>query len=458
MSGSALELPDPLLVEPLSEPPDATVNLPGSKSITNRALVCAALAEGTSRLRGALVSDDTEAMLGCLTSLGVGARIESEADPADGGGATIAVEGADGAPRSGGAVLDARNSGTTSRFIAPLGAATGSTMVLDGSSQLRARPMGDLWDALTALGASLTDLGEHGHLPVEIAGPAAGIRTRAVEVRGDVSSQFLSGLLLAAPVFPKGLEVRVTSDLVSAPYVEMTLRVMEAFGARSERDGDLRNIVVPPGGYLACDYPVEPDASAASYFFAIAAATGGEVVVPGLGSESLQGDLRFVEVLREMGAEVEVDESATKVSGTGALRGLEVDMSEISDTAQTLAAVAPLATGPTTVEGIGFIRHKETDRVGAVVTELRRLGVDAEETDDGFVVRPGPISPGVVRTYDDHRMAMSFAVLGLVARGVSISDPTCVAKTFPGFWGAVERLRRPTGSPDGHVGDAAGAA
>lgn len=441
MTGDSPPLADPLVVEPLTEPPVATVRLPGSKSITNRALICASLAEGSSTLTGALLSQDTEAMLGCLTSLGVETMVESVADPTGGGSATIVVQGADGPPPSPGAVLDARASGTTSRFLAPVCAATGATVVLDGVDQLRARPMDDLWEALEAMGVAIDPLGDPGHLPVQITGPAGGVRRRSVEVRGDASSQFLSGLLLAAPVMPKGLELVVTTELVSVPYVEMTLRVMEAFGARVERHDQLRRIVVAGGGYVATDYEVEPDASAASYFFALAAATGGEITVPGLSRDSLQGDLGFVDVLAAMGAEVDKGVGATTVKGTGSLEGIDVDLSQISDTAQTLAAIAPLATARTTVGGIGFIRRKETDRVAAVVTELQRLGLSATERPDGFEVSPGRPSPAVVHTYEDHRMAMSFAMLGLIVPGVSIADPGCVAKTFPGFWDVLALLR-----------------
>ncbi len=430
-------LPDPLVVIPLDEPPTGTVALPGSKSITNRALICAALAEGTSMINGALLSDDTEAMLGCLASLGVRSSVQGAASDSP----TIMVEGADGpAPVSGG-VLDARMSGTTSRFIAPLSVLGSATVVLDGAAQLRARPMGDLWEALRALGATVEPLGEEGKLPVELSGGDRGVRGGSVEVRGDASSQFLSGLLLAAPVMRRGLRVTVTTELVSQPYVEMTLRVMEAFGARVERGDGLRTIEVQPGGYEGRNYTVEPDASAASYFLALAAVTGGDLTIEGLGSESLQGDVGFVDVLAQMGASVTQTGSTTQVVGTGQLHGVNVDMSQISDTAQTLGAIAPLADGPTTVDGIGFIRGKETDRIAAVVTELGRLGVDATEDPDGFTVQPGTPSPAVVKTYDDHRMAMSFAVLGLAAGGLSIADPACVAKTFPRFWGTVDSLR-----------------
>jgi 3-phosphoshikimate 1-carboxyvinyltransferase len=430
-------LPDPFEIVPLSSPPHSTVQLPGSKSITNRALVCAALADGESLIRGALVSDDTSAMLDCLGALGISCEVAEGV----GGGPQIAVRGADGAPSVTGAVLDARMSGTTSRFLAPLCVLGPATVVLDGAPSLRTRPMGDLWDALEALGAEVSQLGDEGCLPVELKGGSRGVRGGEIEVSGDVSSQFLSGLLLAAPVMPKGLSVVVRTELVSRPYVEMTLSVMEAFGAKVDRGEGLRSITVAPGGYEGRDFVVEPDASAASYFFALAAASGGHVRIDGLSPGSLQGDVAFVDVLESMGATVHRGPDHIEVVGTGSLAGVSVDMADISDTAQTLAAIAVVANGPTTVSGIGFVRAKETDRIAAVVAELQRLGLEAEERSDGFVVRPGRPEPAVVRTYDDHRMAMSFAVLGLVAPGVSIADPGCVAKTFPGFWDVVDGLR-----------------
>ncbi len=430
-------LSDPLYVVPLDTPPDSTVSLPGSKSITNRALVCAALADGRSMISGALLSDDTAAMLSCLAELGITSTVEPDAA----GGPQIRVQGADGPPEVTGAVLEPRMSGTTSRFVAPLCVLADTTILLDGAPSLRARPMGDLWEALEHLGAEISSLGTDGCLPVELKGGRRGIRGREVEVAGDVSSQFLSGLLLAAPVMPHGLSVAVRSELVSRPYVEMTLAVMEMFGATVERGDGLRRITVAPGGYRASDVVVEPDASAASYLFALAAAGGGRIRVDGLSSTSLQGDLAFVDVLERMGAEVHRGGDHTEVMGTGSLRGIAADMADISDTAQTLAAIAVLADGPTTVSGIGFVRAKETDRIAAVVAELRRLGVRAEENPDGFVVHPGRPEPAVVQTYDDHRMAMSFAVLGLLASGVSIADPGCVAKTFPDFWAVVDSLR-----------------
>lgn len=426
-----------LEVQPLEAPPDATVRPPGSKSITNRALVCAALAGGRSVLRGVLLADDTAAMVSCLSELGVGIQVA----PAGPNGPEVHVTGVGGRPPAQGAVLDARLSGTTSRFIAPVAALGHGTVVLDGSAPLRARPMGDLLDALEELGAEVEPLGEPGHLPVRIT--SRGLTGGPVSVAGDVSSQFLSGLLLAGPCMAEGLHVTVTTDLVSRPYLELTIRVMEAFGAAVRADDD-RRISVAPTGYRGTELQVEPDASAASYFFAAAALCGGRVRVDGLGADSRQGDVAFVEVLERMGAEVRRGRDWTEVRGTGRLDGVTADFADISDTAQTLAAVAPFASSPTTVTGIGFIRGKETDRIGAVVTELVRLGIDATEDPDGFTIRPGTPRPGMVHTYHDHRMAMSFALIGLRSPGIRIADPGCVAKTYPGFWDDLEQLRAGT--------------
>lgn len=434
-------MPDPLpvrAVDPsIDRPLDAEVRPPGSKSLTNRALVCAALASGRSRISGALLADDTLAMVDCLRDLGATVLVDGS------GGEVIDVVGTGGDPGGDGALLDARMSGTTSRFVMPVAALGHATVVLDGAASLRARPMGDLIDALGSLGARIEPLGETGFLPVRIDG--RGLEGGRVSVRGDASSQFLSGLLLAAPCMRAGLEVEVTTTLVSRPYVEMTAAVMRAFGAEVTGEDDQRHLTVASGGYTAVDdYVVEPDASAASYLFAAAALLGGRVRVLGLDSGSVQGDVRFVEVLERMGARVERGDGWTEVHGTGTLRGVDEDLSDISDTAQTLAVLAPFADGPTTLRGIGFIRGKETDRVGAVATELGRVGVRVDELDDGLRIHPGTPHGGVVRTYDDHRMAMSFGLLGLRTPGVSVADPGCVSKTFPDYWQVLgELLGRP---------------
>ncbi len=420
-----------LAIDPLQVPPNATVRLPGSKSITNRALVCAALAPGETTLTGALFADDTEAMVEAVRSLG--ARVictpEKAAMRIRGTAGTVAT------PE--GAVVDARMSGTTSRFAAPVLALSSRPVTLDGHPQLRARPFGDMADSLRRLGARVEFPSGGDGLPMLICGP---IRSDEVAVATDRSSQFLSGLMLAGPLVPGGLSFSIDRAAVSRPYVEMTAAVMRSFGA---------TVVVGPeavhvegDGYAPVEnYAVEPDASAASYFWAAAAITSGTVGVEGLGAGSIQGDARFVSLLRQMGASTEEVSGCTTVTG-GPLRGVEVDLADMSDTAPTLAVAASLASAPTTVRGIGFVRRKESDRIAAVVSELRRCGVEARELADGFAVVPARAPVGaLVRTYDDHRIAMAFSVLGLVVPGIRIENPGCVAKTFPGFHAALEALR-----------------
>lgn len=407
-----------------SGPVDATVALPGSKSITNRALVCAALADGPSGIHGALDADDTVAMVRALRALGV--TVDHRDD-------VLSVEPA---ARFAPADIDANQSGTTSRFLLPVLALDDQRRLLDGDAQLRARPMHPAFEALRMLGVVVDEQGEPGHLPVAVQGP---VRSGTVSLSGDVSSQFLSGLLLVAPAIDGGLEVHVTTELVSRPYVDLSLAVMRAFGAEVAASDDRWR--VSPGRYRPTRYVVEPDASAASYAWAAALVTGGAVTVPGLHRGSLQGDVAFADVLEQMGAEVLWHDDAVTVRAGSTLRGIDVDMAHISDTVPTLAVLAALAEGPTTIHGVGFIRKKETDRITAPVDELRRCGIDAEATYDGMVIRPGQVQPAVFESYGDHRMAMAFALLGLVVPGVEIRDPDCVAKTFPGYWDLLESLR-----------------
>jgi 3-phosphoshikimate 1-carboxyvinyltransferase len=409
---------DVLPVTPLTAPLDATVRPPGSKSITNRALICAALAPGKSTLTGALFADDTQAMMGAVGALGAGIK----ADPFS---RTVEVSGIDPRTATTTGRIDARQSGTTSRFILPAAALFAGRTVVDGTGQLRARPFGPVLDALRQVGAAVADLARPGFLPVAVQGP---VRGGEVQVSGHISSQFLSGLLMAGPLMRDGLSVSLTTPLVSVPYVEMTKAVMAAFGV------PVSGLSVPAGSYRPALFAIEPDASAASYFLGAAAVAGGRVTVSGLGSASLQGDVGFADVLARMGASVTRSADSISISSSGHLRGVDVDMADISDTAQTLAAVAVFADSPTRVRGIGFIRGKETNRVEAVVTELRRAGIDAVEDEDGFTINPGLPRPTRFATYDDHRMAMSLSLLGLRAPGIEIENPGCVAKTYPDYF------------------------
>lgn len=415
-----------LAIAPLRSAPDVELTLPGSKSLTNRYLLLAALAKGRSALSEVLVAEDTEAMISCVRALG--ATVEH----VPGG---VEVTGVSGTVPASGAAF-ARASGTTARFVAPVLALAAGPWELDGDPQLRARPMADLYDSLRALGAEVSALEPPASLPVSIRGP---VTDDVATVSGAVSSQFLSGLLLAGPLLRSGLEVRVMGELVSRPYVEMTVDSMRRFGALVEPiPGGFK---VGPGGYRATDVAVEPDASAASYFYAAAAATGGRVAIRGLGMSSVQGDIAFVDVLEQMGCAVRRERDLLEVSGRVRLRGVDADLTDFSDMVPTLAALAALAETPTTISGVGFIRAKESDRIGAVVTELQRLGADAVELPGGLRIEPSSLHGGLVHTYGDHRIAMAFSVLGLVVPGIEIEDPSCVSKTFPEFFVTLERLR-----------------
>ncbi len=405
---------DALEVVPLDEPLDATVAVPGSRSITNRALVCAALADGTSTLTGVLDSDDTQAMLGCLSSLGIEWR--------DLGAHTLAVDGCGGALPPGPARLHTRLSGTTSRFVTALCALGHGDYVVDADEPMRSRPMGDLVTALRHLGVEID--AEDGHLPITV--HADGLTGGAVELPGDVSSQFTSALMLIGPATPDGIQVTVSGDQKSKPYVQMTTAVQVSFD-------DARRRGIP--------FPIEPDASTACYFWGAAAACAGRVTVSGFDHGSMQGDVGFLDVLARMGCEVE----GGTVRGSLHLDAVDADLSDISDQAPTFGVVAAFAEGTSRASGIGFIRRKESDRIAAVVEGLRELGVEAYEEPDGFRVvgcgASGPPHGGRISTHDDHRIAMSFAIAGLRTPGVVIEDPGCVAKTFPGFFHELDRLR-----------------
>lgn len=429
MSVSERRQPDPLPIEPAGRI-DASVELPGSKSVTNRALVCAALSVGPSVIRNWLDADDTQAMVEALRTMGVLVTLTGD------GALSIGSDG----PLPSVVSIDARQSGTTGRFLLPVLALDGVARRIDGDEQLRTRPMGDAFEALRMLGATVQEEGVPGHLPAVVQGP---LRGGEVELAGDVSSQFLSGVLLAAPQMPGGLRVWISTDLISRPYVDMTVAVMEHFGA-DVRVEDGTTWIVEATRYTGTDFVVEPDASAASYAWAAGVITGGSVTVPGLHRDALQGDVSFVDVLEQMGARVRWDTDAVTVAAGDGLHGIDVDMSQLSDTVPTLAVVAAFADGPTTIRNVAFIRHKESDRIAATVAELSRCGIDAEETADGMVIHPGPVTPTVVATYDDHRMAMAFALLGLCVPGFRIADPGCVAKTFPGYWDLLDQLRAGT--------------
>ena len=414
---------DQKTITPIEGALNLDVVLPGSKSLTNRALIVAALTEGTSTLTGVGLSDDTRAMIGALELFGVVCSIDGTTVTVQGRGSDLATPQAD---------LDANQSGTSARFLLPLLAIAGGG-TLTGHEQMRARPMGELAEALRDLGAAVGA----DNLPMTVSGTITG---REVSIGAEVSSQFISGLLLAGPAFPNGLDLTLVGTPVSQPYIDMTVAVMEAFGAKVNAQPN--KITVEGSGYSPTEYHIEPDASTATYPLAAAAIVGGRVKVVGLGSKSTQGDVEFAErVLEPMGAEIWVEDDSIEVRGSGVLDPLTVDLGDMSDTAPTFAALAAKARGTSSVTGIGFIRTtKESDRVQASVDELRRLGVESRVDDDGFTVVGGPHTPSAVDTYEDHRMAMAMALVGLTHDAVTINDPGCVAKTFPGFWDFLDDL------------------
>jgi 3-phosphoshikimate 1-carboxyvinyltransferase len=330
------------------------------------------------------------------------------------------------------------NSGTSIRFLTAVCALGHGQFRLDGNARMCERPIGDLLASLREFGISVASERGTDCPPVVLTG--TGLSGGTTTVNANVSSQFLSAILMASPCATAPIEIRLAGEMVSEPYVEMTLEVMSQFGVDVDRreSGRFR---VAPQSYHGRTYDIEPDASAASYFFALAAITGGEVTVEGLSASALQGDVHFVDALEQMGCEVTWNSNSITVRGRS-LHGIDIDMNAISDTAQTLACVAPFAKGPTRIRNVAHMRHKETDRVGAVVTELVRLGLNVEEHPDGMTIYPGSLRPGTVATYDDHRMAMSFALLGLRTPGIVIADPGCTSKTYPHFFDDLNRLCR----------------
>jgi 3-phosphoshikimate 1-carboxyvinyltransferase len=412
-------------------PVDAVVEVPGSKSITNRALICAALAEGGSVLERCAPGDDTAAMLECLSVFGV---------PVEADGDRVNIVGGGGRLPPGPLTMSARLAGTTSRFVTALAALGGGPYVIDGEPPLRQRPMGPLHDALRQLGALVDAPDGYGTLPVKVAGPARG---GVVTVAGDVSSQYITALMLIGPYLAGGIDIMLSTPLISRPYVELTAAVMRAFGVEQVEVG-ATHITVSPGRYQGTRFEVEPDASSASYPLAVAAVAGGTVEVPGLGTGSLQGDARFADLLAAMGCDVTWGDDSVTVSRPSGrpLAGIDIDMSDISDLVPTVAAVAVNAGSPTRITGVGFIRRKESDRLGDLADELRATGARITVQPDGLLVESGsaPLRGALLGTHHDHRLAMAFGVLGTVVADLEVDDPGVVSKSWPGFWEMIRTL------------------
>lgn len=421
-----MESPATATIKPCG-PVNGRIRPPGSKSITNRAIVCAALASGMSSLQGVLESEDTLVMIEAWQQLGLSLQHDAVAN-------TLTIQGCSGSLPVESASLFVANSGTTIRFLSAALCACRGEFVLDGVPRMRERPLGDLIAALEQLGAHVESLNDAapGCPPIRI--QATGLDGGVARVRGNISSQFLSGLMMAAPLARADVILAVDGELVSVPYVHMTASVMRSFGAvvTGNPQSELKISAASP--YQACNYAIEPDASAASYFWAAAAIAGGQATVEGLSENSLQGDVGFCRVLEQMGCRVDYGADSISVVG-GPLKGIDVNMADISDTVQTLAAVALFAEGPTRICGVAHNRVKETDRITDLATELRKLGAVVEESQDGLQIHPPTeLRATRISTYNDHRMAMSLSLVGLRAHGIQIANPQCTAKTYPNYW------------------------
>lgn len=416
---------------PISHPLNATVRVPGSKSLTNRALLISALTKGKTHLTNALFSDDSCYLAKALQTLGFDVDLDEQNHE-------MIVTGLGGKIPAKKAELFIGNAGTAARFLTAFLTLGRGEFIIDGEPRMRERPIRDLVDALMQLGAELE--ATNNCPPVKIS--ASGLPGGKTTIAGDISSQFLSALLMVAPYAQMPIEITLSTELNSKPYVDLTLAIMRDFGVDIQRY-DYSLFTIHPTSYSSLStYQIESDASAASYFFAAPAICGGTVQVENISRKSKQGDIAFLDILQQMGCEIKEGENFIEVTGTETLMGVDVDMRDIPDTAQTLATVAPFAASPTRIRGIASARLKETDRIHSTCTELVRLGVSVEEHDDGMTVYPcEKIQPAAVRTYKDHRMAMAFSLIGLRVPGVVIENSSCVSKTFPGFFRVLETLR-----------------
>lgn len=417
-------------VRPFVKPASASVQVPGSKSITNRALLLAALADGSSTLKGALVSEDAMHFLSCLKDLGFEV---TEADE----GTTIRVRGAGGTiPNKTGRIY-VGSAGTAARFLTAMLGLSDGEYEIDASAQMKKRPMQPLFDALRQIGAEIICLEEEGCLPVRIWGK----NTHRSACRADLdiskSTQFLSALLMTGPMLSVPLQIRITSEKKDGAYVRITRQMMEEFGVCAEQTAD--GYLIPgEASYCKRSYQIEPDVSAACYFYAAAAICKSRVTVKDVHLALSQGDLKFLEVLRQMGCKTEDTPEGICLTGPEQLGGICVNMNDFSDQALTLAAIAPFAEAPVEIQGIAHIRGQECDRIFAMSSNLKRAGIRCEEKEDGIIIYPGRPKACEVETFRDHRVAMAFSLMGLRVPGIRILDPGCCAKTFPGFFKALE--------------------
>ena len=400
----------------------ATITVPGSKSYTNRALLIAGLTDGECRLEKPLVSDDTKYMIRALKAFGISVQEEKEAFIVSGRGGKLSTPEED---------ILIGNAGTTMRFLTTFSALVPGKTRLDGDERMRQRPLADLLHCLTQMGVKAVSANGNGCPPIDIAGGE--VPGGEVQLAGDKSSQYLTSILLSAPYFKNDTCIHIQGDLTSKSYADITLDIMKTFGVSVINESYQRFKVKAGDRYNAQTYQVESDWSSASYFLAAAAVTGGEVTLTDINPHSVQGDAQFTSILEKMGCRVEKKSNTLQIKGNP-LKGITINMNNMPDAVQTLAVTALFAEGETVIQGIGNLRIKETDRILALANELTRLGAEVETGEDYLVIRPGDYRGAEIETYDDHRMAMSFAVAGLKIPGIRIKNPTCVEKSFPDFF------------------------
>lgn len=409
------------------------VYVPGSKSITNRALLLAALGNGRSTIKGIQFSDDSRHFLDCIKELG----FEVEVDESR---CTAKINGLGGSIPKKNAKINVGSAGTAARFLTAFLGMSEGTYEIQASEQMKKRPMDSLFDSLTQLGAKIQYLEEKGHLPVIIGNE--GLNAAKVTVDIEKSSQFLSALLISSCLFDRDFTVQMKGEHGRA-YIDLTVKMIEEFGGEVLRLDDKTYKIPGKMSYNAVDYQVEPDLSAACYFYAMAPLLGRDVLVRNVRRQTSQGDIRFILLMEKLGCRIEETEEGLILYGNKSLsyEGLEEDFGSFSDQTMTAAALAVFAKSPTTIRGISHIRYQESNRIKAVITELGRMGINARELEDGIYIEPGTPKPAAVETYDDHRMAMAFSLVGLRQEGIVIKDPSCCAKTFKGYFDILGKLK-----------------
>lgn len=421
-------------MKPFSAKPDFTVTVPGSKSMTNRALLMAALAEGKSRLQGVLFSDDSRVFMEALRTLGYPLVADEE-------NAVVEMEGYGKEIPKKKASVYVGSAGTAARFLTAMLALSGGTYEVESSEQMKVRPMRPLLEALEMLGAEFEYREKPYAFPFVILGRKKE-KNREIPLNIDKSSQFLSALLLTGILSEEGYRIRLTGNRNAKSYVRISMKMMEEFDCHMRVLEENLYEIIPGEHYRAGEYRIEPDVSAACYFYAMAAVNGGRVKVRHVHRDSTQGDIHFLDILEKMGCSCREEEDGIVLTGPadGRLAGADVVMSDFSDQTMTLAAIAPFATSPVTIRGVAHIRGQESDRIHGMVTELSRMGISCEEYEDGLRIEPGEVKSTLVHTYEDHRMAMAFAITGTKTQGIVIDNPACCAKTFEGYFDVLTNL------------------